>query len=230
MNYARIERMQDEALEGTINDRMYNIIDGVTEATLHRFYLYDKKKNGNSMQPFLYAYTKDDDIAAEFKQARNPDLFIYKHSKESIDVISDIEFHHPEIRLRKTALKTRSPKNPSKTTDIPMVLTCDEERNVVSAHDNIYNLIGIKSCMHDMTVLSTGLNHALKDLQYFSIFRYMSQMQYIDATLGHFYDGVDGVDMGRFGSLYGMEPGPLPEIIADEFSVFVFMYGRTLRG
>lgn len=226
MDYARLERIQDEALEEVIMDSMYNKQENITEAELHRFYMYDKKKENNSMQPFLYAYTRDDAISAEFKRTRNPDLFIYKHSKEPIDIIADIEFHHPGIRLRKTSLKTRSPKDPSKLVPISMVLTCEEERNVISAQDNLYNLIGIKSCMDDMTMLCNGLNHALKDLQYFSIFRYMSQMQYIDANLSHFYDGV-----GRDGiyQVYGMEPGPLPNIISDEFSVFIFMYGNTLR-
>lgn len=214
------KELEDDVFDDSFMDQVYNRADGKTELELHRFYLYDKTKEENSMVPFLYAYTRSDSISKEFKQMRNPNLFIYKHSKEPIDVIANIELHHPGIRLRRTKLKSRSPEDPTKTTEIPMVLTCEEEIKVAAIQDDLYNVIGIKKCMEDLSMLSTGLNRALKDLGYFDIFRFMSQMQYIDKELCYFYDGINTV---------GLEPNPLPNITPDEFSLFMLMYGNTLR-
>lgn len=194
------------------------------EVELHRFYLFDRKKEDNPMVPFLYAYTNDSDISKIFRATRNPDLFIYKHSKEPIDVVADIEHKHPGIRLRQTKLKSRSPEDPTKTVDVPIVLTCEEELKVVAVQDDLYNIVGARKCMEDMTVLSTGLNYALKMLGYFDIYRFMCQMQYIDTKLSYFYEGV-----GTIYGMDGMEPGPLPNIIPDEFSVFMLLYGNTLK-
>ena len=223
MSIEKLESIHDNMFEESIMDQIYDTTEhGKRETELHRFYLYDKTKEENSMVPFLYAYTRSDELSREFKQTRNSNLFIYKHSKESIDVVADIEFRHPGIRLRKTCLKSRSPKDPTKTIPVPIVLTCEEELKVTAVQDDLFNIINAKSCMEDMTILSTELNYALKELGYFDIFRFLSQMQYIDTELSYFYGGVSRFD--------GLEPeNSLPNIIPDEFSLFMLMYGNTLK-
>lgn len=211
----------DDYTEKELMDRFCNGESSKKEMELHRFYLYDKTKEDNPMVPFLYAYTRDMELSNMFKLSRNPDIFIYKHSKEPIEVISNIEHNHSGTRLRRTKLKSRSDKDPTKTIDVPIVLTCEEEIKITAMQDDLFNIIGIKDCMEDMTVLSTGLNRGLKMLGYFDIYRFMSQMQYIDSDLGYFYEGI--------GRSFGMEPNPLINIIPDEFSLFMLMFGNTLR-
>lgn len=209
-----------DAYGGMFLDETYAAFLGESndsETELHRFYLYDKRHEENRLNPFLYAYTKDAELSAGFMQSRNSNLFIYKHSIEPYRAIADIEHRHPSTRLRKTKLKSRSPEDPTKTIDVPIILTCDEEIKVISAHDDLYNIIGMGRCMEDMTVLSTGLNLALKDLGYFDIYRYMSQMQYIDSDPSYFYAGV------------GMSPAVLASIVPDEFSIFMLLFGNTLK-
>ena len=106
---------------------------------LHIFYLIKNRRGEVLDPPVVYAATDEPDLAKEFKQTRNMELFYYKKVKCSRkEVIENLD-RLRGCKLTKTTFLT---KNFFGTKTVEVVVTWKEEQEIFLSSNKIYtNLI-----------------------------------------------------------------------------------------
>ena len=198
--------------------------------TLHRFYLnpIDKESGERRLEPFLYAFTTDDELADKFLRSRNEDLFVYMHDKVTKEQYFDMrhKFHHKE--LTKTQFKTRSTLDECKMSKVTMVVTQEEDMRVATYQEDLLVHLKVADFMFENPqVLSLEVNKALNALGFFSIYRWLYNLQYLHKDLDPLFAGV-----GLAGVLGTEEEYRefFENFDYDELEIFLTLYGNTIRG
>lgn len=187
---------------------------------IHKFYLYEKDRP-NRLTPTLYAFTADAKLAKAFIDSRNENLFTHLCDTITEDMYKDVTYRFPNAQLKRTRFTSRSEYDPTETIRLPVVCTWEEETRVVLFKDDIAHTLGLDKFMMDTSCLPLEVNQALYELGYFYFYQWLYVMQYIGIPLGHYFDGI---------------PAPTDDASVmfrnlkyDEFSIFMYMYGNTMK-
>ena len=182
--------------------------------TLYKFYLNDKK-NPESLVPYLYGFTDKKDLYKRFKETRNMDKFSIIKDEIDKDELFILKHKYYGLELKEIILKTRNLSDPTKVSKIVVVGTRREEEDVIHYIEDLFNFIS-RSMKIPIDCFTEKYQKILKTLGYDKIYNW-SRMVLKDLDIEYCYIG-------------GEENRRLTEDFSiDEFSVFMEVYGGTLK-
>ena len=190
---------------------------------IYIFYFKDKDDN-RELEPFLYAYTGNKDLANRFMEFRDMSKFRLVKREISQNQYNDFSRQYPSQQLTKTKFLTKSDDTMGKSY-VEIVCTWDEEKNsIMNSDDTVFTLF--KDKMFNPRLLSLDLKIDLHKLGFFTIYQYLYQQMYIyEPLLDPEFSGIFSADI-----IAGDIIKPLPNNLkTDEFEMFMYLYNGTIK-
>lgn len=181
------------------------------------FYLYDKD-DSRRLNPILYGLTDKKKQAEEFRNFRNMNLIVEREKevskKELMCLFSEFSF----AVLTYVECTTHTPDSFITPTKLTLLCTSSEAMSIlVKAEDVLPKKF--KDCMIDVSMFDDDIIQSLYKLGYFYIYQWLLYNGYIYQELDPYFDGIKDN----------------PEILTDvkikydEFSIFMYLYGNTVK-
>jgi hypothetical protein len=187
---------------------------------IYLFYFRDKNDKRN-LEPILYAYTNDEELAEGFRNFRDMKKFLETERDLSKDQYKDFQRTYPSNQLTLSELDTKDPDNIDKKIKIPMILTWQEEKSVLLKGEETYSTF-FQKCIFNPYMFDLKIQKSLYQLGFFSIYQWLYSNMYIYEPLNQdLYSGVFSEKLSR-----GYEDDSYNElqIELDSFGLFLYFF------
>jgi len=187
---------------------------------LYVYYFADKNAE-ERIEPFLYAYTNDKELADKFEDTRDMNKFILK-TKDNIKKKHMLEIAHTHSRhqLVKTYFDTKDMDDPTKIIKVPLVCTWEEEETVFIKSDQISYIFS--KYMFNPVALNLKLQKSLNTLGYFQMYNFLYNNFLVSEEL------TDDLYRGIFHASNEDDELPLLQFKIDYLAFFYYLYGGTM--